>query len=71
MKYTYHLLEFLENVDFTLLSAFVKPGFKFFQFYVLKGGFLDGFVGFVVAALSGYSVLLRYIQLWSLRRLSK
>ena len=49
----------------------IKPGFKFFQFYVLKGGFLDGFVGFVVAALSGYSVLLRYIQLWSLRRLSK
>ena len=49
----------------------IKPGFKFFQFYILKRGFLDGFAGFAVAALASYSVLLRFLQLWSLRSNSK
>ena len=46
----------------------IKPGFKFFQFYILKRGFLDGFVGLVLASLSAYTILLRYIQMWELRR---
>lgn len=46
----------------------IKPAFKFFQFYMLKLGFLDGFVGFVVAVLASYSVMLRYINLWELRK---
>jgi len=51
----------------TFYHVLVKPGFKFFQFYILKRGFLDGFAGFVVAALASYSVLLRFLQLWSIR----
>lgn len=46
----------------------VKPAFKFFSFYVLKLGFLDGFVGFIVAALASYSVMLRYAKLSEIRR---
>lgn len=51
-----------------LFHMLVKPGFKFFQFYVMKRGFLDGFVGLVLASLSAYTVLLRYIYMWELRR---
>ena len=51
-----------------LFHLVVKPGFKFFQFYILKRGFLDGFVGLVLASLSAYTILLRYIQMWELRR---
>ena len=46
----------------------IKPAFKFFSFYFMKLGFLDGFVGFVVAALASYSVLLRYTKLSEIRR---
>ena len=46
----------------------IKPAFKFVSFYVFKLGFLDGFVGFVVAALASYSVLLRYVKLAEIRR---
>ena len=45
-----------------------KPFFKFFQFYILKMGFLDGFPGFVVSALASYTVLLRYVKLKNLRK---
>jgi len=45
----------------------VKPSFKFFQYYIMKLGFLDGFVGFLLASLSSYSVLLRYFYMWELR----
>ena len=54
-----------------LYHILLKPGFKFFQFYILKRGFMDGFAGFVVAALASYSVLLRFLQLWSLRNHTK
>jgi hypothetical protein len=51
-----------------LFHLIIKPGFKFFQFYILKRGFLDGFVGLVMASLSAYTILLRYIQMWEMRR---
>jgi len=51
-----------------LFHILFKPAFKFFQFYILKRGFLDGFVGLVLASLSAYTILLRYIQMWELRR---
>jgi hypothetical protein len=51
-----------------LFHLIIKPGFKFFQFYILKRGFLDGFVGLVLASLSAYTILLRYIYMWEIRR---
>ena len=51
-----------------LFHIVIKPGFKFFQYYVLKLGFCDGFVGLVLASLSAYTVLLRYLYMGEMRR---
>jgi glycosyltransferase involved in cell wall biosynthesis len=39
------------------------PAGRFIRSYVLKLGFLDGFPGFVIAVLNGYSVFIRYAKL--------
>ncbi|MFP4082121.1 MAG: glycosyltransferase family 2 protein [Candidatus Aminicenantes bacterium] len=39
------------------------PFFRLIRSYILKGGFLDGFAGFVIAVLHGYSIFLRYAKL--------
>lgn len=39
------------------------PFFRFTKSYFLKAGFLDGFAGFVISALNGYSIFIRYAKL--------
>ena len=39
------------------------PAGRFIRSYFLKLGFLDGFPGFVIAVLNGYSVFIRYAKL--------
>ena len=39
------------------------PAGRFIRSYVLKLGILDGFPGFVIAVLNGYSVFIRYAKL--------
>ncbi len=39
------------------------PFFRFFNSYLLKAGFLDGFAGFIVSVLNGYSIFIRYAKL--------
>ncbi|MBI2840566.1 MAG: glycosyltransferase family 2 protein [Acidobacteria bacterium] len=39
------------------------PLWTFFRFYVLNAGFLDGWPGFVISALSSYQVMLKYLKL--------
>lgn len=51
-----------------LTDVVVRPPARFLRSYVLKGGFLDGFVGFVVAAAIATSVFLKYTKLWELER---
>lgn len=41
----------------------IKPAFRFIKHYWFQRGFLDGFVGLIIAALQSYGVLLRYIYL--------
>jgi glycosyltransferase involved in cell wall biosynthesis len=41
-------------------AAVFRPGWRFFRGYVLRGGFLDGFPGFVAAAATAYYTFLRY-----------
>jgi hypothetical protein len=48
----------------TLAALLLKPMFKFFKIYVLKAGFLDGFVGFLIARNSAFS---RFLYLSKLR----
>ncbi len=46
----------------------VKPAFRFFQDYILKGGILDGLIGFLICSLSSMSVFMRSLKVWQLRR---
>jgi glycosyltransferase involved in cell wall biosynthesis len=41
----------------------LRPAWKFLRMYVLKGGFLDGKAGFIVAATGAYYVFLKYAKL--------
>lgn len=46
----------------------LKPFWRFFKHYVIKLGFLDGLVGFVVSYLAAYATFNRYVKLWLLRK---
>ena len=54
-----------------LFHILIKPPARFFIHYVIRFGFLDGFTGFLVAKNQAYSVLTRYIKLWSLNNKMK
>lgn len=48
-----------------------RPPATFFKMYLLKFGFLDSWQGLVLAVLSGYQVLIKYLKLLSLNFQSK
>jgi glycosyltransferase involved in cell wall biosynthesis len=54
-----------------LLQVALRPAWRFFRMFVLEAGFLDGLHGFVVCALQGYGVFLKWARLWELRRLER
>lgn len=58
----------LKNKRTGLTPMLVKPPFKFFQMYILKWGWRDGFAGFCVAVLSGYAVFVKYAKLYMANR---
>ncbi len=45
-----------------------KPPARFMSMYLLKGGFLDGAHGMVLACLAAASVMAKYARLWELSR---
>jgi glycosyltransferase involved in cell wall biosynthesis len=47
-------------------TVFLRPPARFFSMYVLRGGWMDGAAGFLVAALGSVSVFAKYATLWSL-----
>lgn len=53
---------------FSIIKALVKPPYRFFNHYVLRAGFLDGFPGFVIAIVQSYGVFSRYLKLWLIER---
>jgi glycosyltransferase involved in cell wall biosynthesis len=46
----------------------VKPAFTFFNKYFLRLGFLDGKVGFILAAQYSWYVFLRAVKIWRLQQ---
>ncbi|NER15516.1 glycosyltransferase [Leptobacterium flavescens] len=46
----------------------IKPFWRFFKHYFLQSGFRDGLPGFVIAYLRSYSIFIRYVKIWLLRR---
>ncbi len=51
----------------TILGSLLSAVFKFIKMYVLKAGFLDGRVGFVLCFNSAFGIYLKYIKLWEKR----
>jgi len=41
----------------------VAPGLSFINYFILKGGFLDGYAGYVCARMTAYYTFLKYIRL--------
>jgi heptosyltransferase-2 len=41
----------------------VRPGFRFFKYYVLKFGFINGRRGYEIASILGHHVYMRYVYL--------
>lgn len=54
--------------DATFLHLLFHPPAAFLRNYVLKRGFADGTVGFVVSAMNAYYVFLKFAKLWALKR---
>ncbi|MGB3798208.1 MAG: glycosyltransferase family 2 protein [Lewinella sp.] len=55
----------------TWFHLLVKPGFRFFSQYVLKGGFRDGREGLIICYVVAYGVFLRYAFLLAERETSR
>ncbi|UCD94985.1 MAG: glycosyltransferase family 2 protein [Candidatus Zixiibacteriota bacterium] len=53
---------------FSVLSLVLKPIAAFSRHYITGAGFLDGVEGFMIASLSAFGVLTKYIKLRSLER---
>lgn len=51
----------------TLFHWWLKPGFRFVKHYLLRGGFLDGGIGYKVSAYAAWAVRLRYEAMRDLR----
>jgi glycosyltransferase involved in cell wall biosynthesis len=54
---------------FSYFKLCLKPVSKFFETYLIKGGFRDGLPGFVIAVGAAYSIFLKFAKLWELESL--
>jgi lipopolysaccharide core biosynthesis glycosyltransferase kdtX len=45
-----------------LLKALTSPAWTFFKLYVLKGGFKEGFAGYIIARLYAQYTFWKYIK---------
>jgi glycosyltransferase involved in cell wall biosynthesis len=51
---------------FVTVQMLFGPPIKFLKMFVFRGGFLDGWRGFIVAVLGSFFVFLKYAKLWEL-----
>lgn len=58
--------KFVQEVPFRWTDLFLRPLFRFIKGYLLRGGFLDGAHGFVIALVSSFGVAVKYAKLWEL-----
>ncbi|MDA3865139.1 MAG: glycosyltransferase family 2 protein [Salinivirgaceae bacterium] len=49
---------------FRYFKLFISPLWKFFRSYIIKGGFRDGFYGFVICKNSAHSTFLKQVKLY-------
>lgn len=53
---------------YSLVALLLKPAAAFYRHYIFRAGFMDGIEGYLIAVLSAFGVMIRYIKL---RRLEK
>lgn len=51
-----------------IASMLFKPPIKFLEMYLLKGGFLDGMAGFIIASTTAFYIFLKYAKWWEAKR---
>lgn len=61
---------YVQNRRFRWTDVVLRPMLRFLKGYVLKGGFLDGAHGLVVAVLSSYGVFAKYAKMWEMKKRS-
>ena len=59
-----------KGVKSSWLKIRVAPGFSFFNYYILKAGFLDGHAGYVCAKMTAHYTFLKYARLRELNKRS-
>jgi glycosyltransferase involved in cell wall biosynthesis len=57
---------FQKGKKFSILSTIIKPIVKFWEIYLFKRGFLDGFPGFAIAASSAFSTFLKFAKIYEM-----
>ena len=57
-----------KNKKPSLALLMLKPSYRFFSSYIIKGGYKDGIPGLAVAAVNAYGVFSRYAKLILLER---
>ncbi|MBN1356483.1 glycosyltransferase family 2 protein [bacterium] len=54
-----------------MLQSLIRPEVRFFNEYVIRGGFLDGYAGFLIAAMSAISEFLMSTKVLTARQRSR
>lgn len=62
---------FERKKSFHFHRLLTKPISKFFETYVWKLGFLDGFAGFVISVSAAYSIFLKFAKLYYIEKENK
>ena len=58
--------KFVAESKFHLTDLLFRPFLRFIKGYFLRGGFLDGMHGFIIAITQAYGAFLKYAKLWEL-----
>lgn len=59
---------FKQGKQASIFKMISSAGFRFFQDYILRGGFRDGFYGLVICGTSSHTTFLKYAYLRSLNK---
>lgn len=64
-------MRFRKGQRFSYFRLWISPLWKFFKAYFLKGGFRDGFYGYVICKNSAHSTFLKQVKLYQLWQTEK
>jgi glycosyltransferase involved in cell wall biosynthesis len=59
---------FVQDAPFGWWDVLFRPWFRFLKGYILRGGFLDGAHGFMIAVTCSFGVFIKYAKQWELAR---